>query len=314
VKTVMKDSGVAIMGSGKASGEGRALRAVGSALESPLLNDNDITGANFILLNITFGSDELLMDEISLITDHIQEQAGDNAEVIWGYGQDPSLGEDICVTVIATGFKAKTVDTGVLRQEPVTTKFKLDQDTPKEVTARVEKPISNVPSAPVAEGEPFLINREAATEINLEISNVVKENTLEDLPPQIEFKHKAEPAIEEKKYFNLEDVSPAGAATDSLPLKEQPQVEERPARQQVMALNKEREMRIREVTLRLKTPNGVADLENEPAYVRKRVNLDPTPSSGDSQVSRYTLSESVDENGEKKTELKENPFLHTKVD
>ena len=95
VKTVMKDAGNAIMGSGSASGDGRAQKAVTAALESPLLNDNDITGANQVLLNITVGSDEILMDEIMEITDHIQESAGQNAEVIWGYAIDETLGEDV---------------------------------------------------------------------------------------------------------------------------------------------------------------------------------------------------------------------------
>ena len=96
VNTVMRDSGRAIMGSGSASGQGRAQKAVSDALESPLLNDSDITGANFVLLNITFGTEEILMDEIMEITDHIQEAAGQTAEVIWGYGTDPNLGEPLC--------------------------------------------------------------------------------------------------------------------------------------------------------------------------------------------------------------------------
>jgi len=106
VKTVMRDSGAAIMGAGSASGDGRAMIAVSEALESPLLNDSDITGANFVLLNITYGTEEILMDEISEITDYIQDQAGATAEVIWGYGHDDELGDKICVTVIATGFEA----------------------------------------------------------------------------------------------------------------------------------------------------------------------------------------------------------------
>ena len=110
VNTVMRDSGRAIMGSGSASGQGRAQKAVTEALESPLLNDSDITGANFVLLNITFGTEEILMDEIMEITDYIQDAAGQTAEVIWGYGTDETLGEDLCVTVIATGFEGKNLD------------------------------------------------------------------------------------------------------------------------------------------------------------------------------------------------------------
>lgn len=104
VKTVMKDGGTAIMGSATAEGENRAIQAVTKALESPLLNDNEINGANFILLNVTSGIEEITMDEIDEITDYIQKQAGYTAELIWGNGTDESLGNKVSVTVIATGF------------------------------------------------------------------------------------------------------------------------------------------------------------------------------------------------------------------
>lgn len=107
VKTVMQDSGVAIMGSAIASGEKRALRAVENALVSPLLNDNDIAGARHVLLNIMSGSDDIEMDEFGEITDFIQEAAGGTAELITGYGTDPSLGDNVSVTIIATGFNSK---------------------------------------------------------------------------------------------------------------------------------------------------------------------------------------------------------------
>ena len=118
VNTVMRDSGRAIMGSGSASGQGRASKAVMEALESPLLNDSDITGADHVLLNITFGTEEILMEEIMEITDHIQEAAGQTAEVIWGYGTDENLGEDLCVTVIATGFEGKDLEAGATSTTP----------------------------------------------------------------------------------------------------------------------------------------------------------------------------------------------------
>src|SRR5690606_15805632 len=111
VKTVMTRSGVAIMCMAETEGEDRALRAAQEALDSPLLNDNDISGAKFVLLNITHGTREILMDEIDEITEHIQKAAGSTADVIWGYGKDESLGEKVRITVIATGFQTKP-DTG----------------------------------------------------------------------------------------------------------------------------------------------------------------------------------------------------------
>jgi cell division protein FtsZ len=107
VRTVMKDSGVSIMGSSAAEGENRALKAVEGALSSPLLKDNEIEGARYILLNISSGEKEVTMDEVSIITDYIQEEAGLAADLIWGNCKDESLGEKISVTIIATGFQTK---------------------------------------------------------------------------------------------------------------------------------------------------------------------------------------------------------------
>lgn len=105
VRTVMCDSGVAIMGNAKAEGEDRAKKAVVGALASPLLKDNEIEGARYILLNITSGSSEVTMDEVSIITDYIQEKAGMTADLIWGNCLDETLGDQLSVTIIATGFQ-----------------------------------------------------------------------------------------------------------------------------------------------------------------------------------------------------------------
>ena len=110
VRTVMTDSGVAIMGAAQATGEDRAIRAITEALESPLLNNNDILGAKDILLNITSGTDEITMDEMSQITSHIIRKVGNNAAVIWGVGTDPDLGDAISVTIIATGFPTGDIE------------------------------------------------------------------------------------------------------------------------------------------------------------------------------------------------------------
>ncbi len=103
-KTVLKDSGTAIMGSASASGNNRAQEAIMKALDSPLLNDNKITGAKNVLLLIVSGSQEITIDEIGEINDHIQTEAGHSANIIMGVGEDESLDESISVTIIATGF------------------------------------------------------------------------------------------------------------------------------------------------------------------------------------------------------------------
>jgi len=111
VETVMKNSGVAIMGMGSAAGENRAIRAIENALSSPLLNSNDITGAKSILINISSGrgDHELTMDELGEITDFMYDAASDDALIIRGLSQDESLGENISVTVIATGFEPNSI-------------------------------------------------------------------------------------------------------------------------------------------------------------------------------------------------------------
>jgi cell division protein FtsZ len=106
-KTVLSDSGTAIMGSATASGENRAKEAIVSALDSPLLNDNKITGAKNVLLLIVSGNNEITIDEIGEINDHIQVEAGHNANIIMGVGEDESLGDAVAVTIIATGFNVE---------------------------------------------------------------------------------------------------------------------------------------------------------------------------------------------------------------
>jgi cell division protein FtsZ len=103
-KTVLENSGRAIMGSASASGENRAKEAIIAALDSPLLDDNKISGAKNVLLLIVSGSNEITIDEIGEINDHIQSEAGHNANIIMGVGEDENLGESIAVTIIATGF------------------------------------------------------------------------------------------------------------------------------------------------------------------------------------------------------------------
>ena len=109
VETVMRTSGLAVMGTGISSGENRALEAIEKALNSPLLNNNDIRGAKNILLNITSGNSEVTMSEIGQITDFVQNKAGFDADIIWGNGKEGSLGENLSVTIIATGFSTSSI-------------------------------------------------------------------------------------------------------------------------------------------------------------------------------------------------------------
>ena len=126
VYTVMHESRVFIMGTGIAAGEGRAMNAVNKALESPLLDSNDIFGTKNILLNIISGKDEITIGEIGEIIETLQERAGQEADIIWGNGYDERLGENVSVTILATGFN--TNPNQLLQQRPDSEKYKLEEE------------------------------------------------------------------------------------------------------------------------------------------------------------------------------------------
>lgn len=316
VRTVMKDGGTAIMGSAAAEGEGRAVKAVSQALASPLLNDNDITGANYILLNITSGDEEVAMDEIDEITEYIQNEAGNTADIIWGNGVDETLGNKLSVTIIATGF-GKAEPTGfTTAAEPQKVVRKLTDEVNTVITAPSEK---ETPAAPqnTNANEPTLKNSNdeqksfefqiRPTEAQKKEEPEVKRYTLED-----EFK-----TAEENK---ANDWTPHSVGVPSeQPAAQEPEMTsyqstpERSAENEEAQLKKthERIRRLKELSLKIKSPGGINDLEKEPAYKRRNISLDETPHSSESNVSRYTLSEDEDN----KTNLRQNnSFLHDNVD
>lgn len=370
VKTVMKDSGVAIMGSGRASGEGRAKRAVDAALESPLLNDSDIFGAKHVLLNITHGEEELLMDEVSDITDAIQDRAGQNANVIWGYGQDTRLGDDISVTVIATGWDAKNLDDVIPGIESQT-----------QVVVDVHTAVEEIPAAPIAVAAPVMqeviqpiaspvmvveleevapienkIEEVQTIPLNMELESEPVEFVQNEVAFEIEFpeepttidlfettaqvmqteqivsvveetpsarvedvvmKHKESTEVNSNDVFNVigfsDNLNKEEAPEASMPIRER--ATDSVDRSTINQLQNERANRIKQVTMQIKSPGGLLSLEEVPAYERKRVVLDSTPASNESQASRFGISEVTDANGEKRYELKgNNPFLHDNVD
>lgn len=321
VKTVMTDSGVSIMGMAEAEGEDRALRAAHEALASPLLNDSDIKGAKFVLLNVTHGERALSMDEMTEITDHIQEAAGSTADVIWGYGKDDSLGDSIRITLIATGFAANGEPLGAEGSSERKV-MDLGADLPTMIT----QPIANPVSGPVAEHHKASAEPATPTEPFLKSMEPVAERTPAPfLTPQhkLEFgtekaaqnatPMKAEkPAAEEKKVFDLYDAgtTEAGSGTQRGEVNEAKlSPEEHTSRVE------DRQSRIREFSTRLRTPSGLSELEREPAYKRKNLHLNNAQPSMDSNISRYTLNEETDENGERRVELKRNnPYLHDNVD
>ena len=311
VKTVMKDAGNAIMGSGSASGDGRAQKAVTAALESPLLNDNDITGANQVLLNITVGSDEILMDEIMEITDHIQESAGQNAEVIWGYAIDETLGEDVCVTVIATGFEAHEISTDSEPKAPKITYLTFGEDS-NEVVDKIDRA---VPTNTVPEPEP-----EPEPE-NIEEEPFLVTEGLESAEPQTELFQDEVIEDDDIVIHNLDDAPLEESPNNTFNLEEDKKEEEAnevnkvQSREAFLERQSQVKRTLNDVKMKLRLPGRILDLENEPAFKRRNVTLDDVAPSSESSVSRFSINEEVDEHGGRKIELRDdNPYLHDNVD
>ncbi|MFH1004962.1 MAG: cell division protein FtsZ [Bacteroidota bacterium] len=202
VRRVMEKSGVAIMGSASASGEGRSLKAVTQALNSPLLNDNNIYGARYVLVSITCGSgkDELTMDELAEITDYIQESAGQTAELIKGYGVDESLGEKVNVTIIASGFTKKD---NLGFETPVMPEVKIMhlEDAVKPVEEKTEQKDEQKNEQ---KDEPK-IELKNITEPTLK-SDIISEKKDEDEKTELLIKEEKQKNIEEKKLIDIHNI------------------------------------------------------------------------------------------------------------
>lgn len=157
-KTVLSNSGTAIMGSAVAIGDNRAKEAIVAALDSPLLNDNKITGAKNVLLLIVSGTNEITIDEIGEINDHIQTEAGYNANIIMGVGEDETLGDSIAVTIIATGFNVEQQNE-IVNTEPKKIIHSLDgeQKLTQDLTKKSLESFNMSPNAPVAQPEEKIV-------------------------------------------------------------------------------------------------------------------------------------------------------------
>jgi cell division protein FtsZ len=276
VQTVMKESGVAVLGSGTAEGENRAMNAVEDALNSPLLNSNDISGAKNILLNISFGDNEITMDEIYEITEYAQEKAGNNADLIWGYNQEEALAEKINVTVIATGF-----ETDIIPEL-----YTYEKIRAKSTVKPTKKPLNNE----------LILDDEIDFEVdypendNSDIFQIKKGTQPVNEPIGVE------KVDEEITLFSTEQETEIDVDEDAL-IKN--------------ALKSIKKKEPKKTTANLKNetnPKIIDELENVPAFKRKGINIDEEMNIDDSQVSRYTLNDDDDD------ELSENPFLHDNVD
>ena len=344
-RKVLENSGTAVMGQATVEGENRAIEAVNEALDSPLLNDNDITGAQQVLLKIVTGDGEgeIRMSELGNIKNKIQESAGRNVNIIEGIGIDPELGLAISVTVIATGFSEKRKPKGQIT-------VGLDEGNYDNMETKDKNVINNTPNKKevkpltdeVAPLQQALLLEE---EIDFSITAIDEPNLIVDREEKVE--EMTEPVVEshntpEKVVFDLgteyggfsiEEEESAEELISSileeevvvpqsivLPLDDEIEEKEEtlnmleaaPVNPEVMKVEaRERENRLRAISMQLRTPSGLTSLEDVPAYKRNNIELEDSTHSSESEVSAYTLT-----NGNNNTtELKQNnSFLHDNVD
>lgn len=307
VKTVMTNGGSAIMGSATAEGENRAIAAIEGALNSPLLNDNDIRGAKHILLYMTFGDSEITMDEMGEITDYIQDAAGSTEHMIFGTAHDASLGSKIGVTLIATGFKPLDEQTTTTVAEKVT----LDVVDKKQ--EEIVETINQHKFAVEEESDFFQVTDVTSESLNAnEIEFTVEERVVatEEVAPQVEAQIEESPVVERVSLFDEVESSNTNNEPVTLnleyPFKDKDNKEKEP-----LFKTSERLQRIKEISMKLKTPSGLRDLENVPAYERRQMQLESHATSKDNNASKFSIG---DESGEGFRLRENNSFLHDNVD
>ena len=393
VRTVMQESGVAIMGSASAEGDDRALNAVRGALASPLLKDNEIEGARYILLNISSGNKEVTMDEVSVITDFIQEEAGLAADLIWGNCIDENLGDALLVTIIATGFQtseerarnkqaepkkkylaneivAKGEESKIINylrepQEEIITNqnrdeqlLKLSQSTlfDENVVVKEPTPQNSTQDSVQKYDLPMEDLISSASEHTI-INETLMSNTLIKEDDNVVMGSSSSPlknkltdeTFEEEKTlytasenvieFDFKLTKTENELTFDFPLQSAPSPNIRSVQvdantKQNQSINnvdelesalehnqesfndqlqksRERILRLKDLSMKLKTTQGIQELENEPAYKRKQMNLQQPPHSSESLVSRFTLSDNEDGSSSIRPN---NSFLHDNVD
>lgn len=262
VNTVMRESGVAIMGTATAEGEERAKNAVEEALSSPLLEENDIRGARHILLNITSGTREVTMDEIFEITNYVQEEAGYGTDLIWGNCTDEGLKDRLCVTVIATGFEGARFGESTKAKDTIT--VGLDEFEENFPVGSTHKPAQD--AEPVVKTVDLFDTLETQT---------TAPSSVEKVGPQ----------------------NPHMSDEELRRLREEAYLRNRAIRQN------------HQQNLKTLTKETIHSLEKEPAYKRKQIVLEDVPDAGDSQNSRWSITDE-----DQPALRKNNSFLHDNVD
>jgi cell division protein FtsZ len=309
VRSVMLNAGPAVMGTAETKGDNRARNAASGALSSPLLDSCDIMGAKKILLSIVSGSEaELQMDELMEITEYIQEQAGQEAEMIFGHGVDPNLGDRLRVTVIATGFESETEPQAevdgptVLKQEVEPDKKKvhdLDRSQiwmfeadnavgqPKEIQLRKEEPKE------VKEEEKPLEHEVVFTGPFNKVDEPISSDD-EDDDDSLFGNHDDEFERETEKYGDQV-------------INDEGMMELRSAKQRLKEQAEMRKEKLKSARKQEMTKEEFNEKWALPAYLRRGVKMDNVPHSSEQFISKYNLN---DDN----SLLGNNKFLHDNVD
>ena len=324
-RKVLENSGTALMGQAISSGENRAIEAVTAALDSPLLNDNDITGAEQVLLKIVSGEgdDEIRISELEIIKNQIQKAAGRDVNIIEGIGNDASLEGAVSITVIATGFETKKVN------EPVTIKLedtddigKIDSNDLEIINDNVQQTLS------LEDDESFDFEHFKSNEVEAQ-TIVESDKKVVSLEEDENFISEPEALISDILELNNEDPDSEKKVVVSEDIIEKETLEfHKPTINEEEKLNseqdvqlvdnksmrieaREREERLREISIKLRTPSGLTKLEDEPAYKRNNIDLEETTHSSEDEISHFSLTS---DNEEKIILNDKNSFLHDNVD
>jgi cell division protein FtsZ len=332
VRTVMLNAGAAVMGTAETRGDTRAIKAAQQALASPLLDNHDIMGSKKILLSIISGEEaELKMDELTTITEYIQQQAGDDAEVIFGHGVDSALGDRIRVTVIATGFVHETKLTK--KEEKKVHELDRSQislfgsadNSVNQRTADLELKVksdggfsgsSSAESTPISQPEAPREALPVQKPMDRPILNKPEEKIEEEKPERaytftLFDKNQAETKEEEEgeeSLFAEDDEFQIGKeiSADQV-INEDGMMEVRRTKERLEQQAKERREKLKSARKQEMTKEEFNEKWTLPAYLRRGVKMDNVPHSSEPFISRYNLN---DDNNL----LGNNKFLHDNVD
>ena len=325
-RRVLQNSGTAVMGQSEASGENRAIEAVEGALDSPLLNDNDIFGAEQVLLKIVTGpgDDEIKMSELNKIKSKIQQAAGNDVNIIEGVGIDNNLESSISVTVIATGFEQK-IDKDPVKInlsdsnniEDYITAEKVIEDDDKKVESLQTKIFNfdkEVLVQEISSSDENNINSKPIDDENKIIFELDSEITPENISNTELTKGEFNidnPAVIIDEIKNDDNLSDNSFEENEITDSSKTQIDKSISTNSKKGLeSREREERLREISKKLRTPSGLTFLEEQPAYKRNNVTLESVPKSDKEDTANFTL----EQNGGDIILKKNNSFLHDNVD